>query len=283
MGQDTPLVGKPTTLTFANQKGGSGKSLAAYFFADILAERGERVLVVDCDGQSGNLSGDLGADVSCGASSLAGYLLARLDGSAAALAEYVQHLESLDVLAGTEQLNAVDLKLKLNPEGGFFLRDGLDSVRGAYDHVIVDTPGDFNLLSLNALMATDRVLIPCHADASGIKGAKTILESCEQVNGIRRRMGGRLEVVGIFLNDFNAQANVHRDMASTISAFCEASGVRLLGTRVRHSVKAIELTTFGKRAGELLPGTVRRGLVRDMYDLVEEYLSLEGDLGDGAR
>lgn len=265
-------------LTFANQKGGSGKSLAAYFFADILAERGERVLVVDCDGQEGNLSGDLGADKSPEAPSLAGLLQAMISRTSPDPVAYVQRLEFCDLLAGTDALASVDRQLSANSAFGreTFLRRALDPLAGSYDRVIVDTPGDFDTLSLNALVATEDVIVPCHADGSGIRGAATIVEMCE---GVRAAYNPALRVSGLFLNDYSRQSTVHRDMADAIASFCASKGVRMFDTRVCHSTNAGKLTTYGMRSEGLVTGTVRRGLVRDMNWLVDEWLGGAGKAG----
>lgn len=264
-------------VTFANQKGGSGKSLAAYFFANILAERGDRILLVDCDGQEGNVSGDFGADKSDATRSLCALVTSALDRGALTLVDCVQHVGRIDVLAGTTDLAALDVRLSAPGTIGSerLLACQLEPALASYDWVLIDTPGDFCQLSLNALVASDEVVIPCRAVMNSVTGAKVIMEA---VAATRDVYNPRLRVAGVFLNAFNRQSKVHREVAPMVKALCEQEGVPLMDTRVCNSVTADRATTFALEPSELVSGTVRRGLVRDMYDLVEEFCAIDARL-----
>lgn len=268
-------VSRARVITFANQKGGSGKSLAANLFARILSEGDDSVLVVDCDGQTGNLTSDLGVSKEVPERSLASLLDLPTRPKASDVEAAIQpapDLPGVSVLAGTESLAAVTTRLS-DPScigAELCLRRVVEAVSDRFDWVVIDTAGDFTKLSHAALVATDDVLIPCRATASSVQGAKTIIDL---VAAVAELNNPRLRVAGVFLNDFNGQAIVHRDIAQAVSSLCSATGTSLMATRLRHSVNADVIATYAKGPGELVRGTVRRGLVRDAYDLVGEYVS----------
>ncbi len=271
-----PRRRRARVLTFANQKGGSGKSLGANLFSKILAERGDSVLVVDCDDQAGNLSSDLEADKTL--PGLAELVRDAMAGTAETGTGFVQAVSpdgGIGLLAGSTNLAALNVELSspgaIGREG--LLRRALSRYYDSYDWIVIDTAGDFSVLSLAALVASDDVLVPCRATASSVQGASTIVRLCEQV---RDSYNPGLKVAGVFLNDFNAQALVHRDLADMVSRMCEATSTRLMSTRLRHSTKADALVSYSAGIGELAKGTVRRGLVMDAWCLVEEYLSTVG-------
>lgn len=267
------------TIAFANQKGGSGKSLCSNLFARILAEAGGRVLVVDCDDQSGNLSSDLDGDKS--RPGLAELVRSTMAGEAGDASPFVQAVGSggseVDLLCGSTNLASLNVELSSASSIGRerVLANALDRLRSSYDWVVIDTAGDFSELSLAALVATDDVIVPCRATGSSVQGAGTIVTLCQQVAA---SYNPGLRVAGVVLNDFNRQANVHRDLAGAVERVCEAQGVPLMATRLRHSTKADAIVSYSAGPSELVSGTVRRGLVRDAYDLVDEYL---GGIGEG--
>ena len=269
-----PSARRARILTFANQKGGSGKSLGANLFAKILAERGDSVLVVDCDDQAGNLSSDLGADKALpGLAELVRATLGEAPDLPSGYSQTVDAEGAIDVVAGSTNLAAVNVELSSPGAIGreSVLRRALERYLASYDWVVIDTAGDFSVLSLAALVASDDVLVPCRATASSVQGAATIVRLCEQV---RESYNPRLSVVGVFLNDFNSQALVHRDLAGTVARICEASSVRLMSARLRHSTKADALVSYSKGVSELSRGTVRRGLAMDAACLVDEYVGV---------
>ena len=271
----------PRVLTLANQKGGSGKSLAANVMSKILAEGGERVLVVDCDEQSGNLTGDLGVerDATAGTAGAVWDVLAGGEPDLGSLAQRAYDAPSggaVDVLAGNDGL--ASLAVELSKPGAIgrerVVSRALAGAAGRWDRVVIDTAGDFSVLSLAALAASDDVLVPCRPTASSVQGAATI---CRLAAQVRDSYNPRLRVAGLFLNDVNAQARVHRDISRMVAEVCAAEGVPLMRTRLRHSTKADEIASYAASPAELVRGTVARGLVRDAYDLAGEYLAATGE------
>lgn len=264
-------------LTLANQKGGSGKSLAANVISKILAERGRSVLVVDCDEQSGNLTGDMGVerDATGGTAEAISRVLSGAEPDVASLAQRAYDAPSgglVDVLAGTDGL--ASLAVELSKPGTIgrerVLGRAIEASLPAYDWVVVDTAGDFSVLSLSALVATDDVLVPCRPTSSSVQGASTICHLAEQV---RDNYNPRLRLAGLFLNDINPRTRVHRDVSAMVAKVCEAQGVPLMATSLRHSTKADEIASYAAAPSEVMGGTVAHGLVRDSYALVDEYLA----------
>lgn len=255
-------------ITFANQKGGSGKSLAANLFAGILTERGYKVLIVDCDEQAGNISSDFGADKSL--PGLAQAIQKRKDPSFD-VRSIIQSVNDIDILVGSKELATVITELKTNPVGSeSVLKRVLKPVMSGYDYVICDTAAGFSPISLAALTMTNDVLIPVRANMSSASGAKQIIDV---VNEIKDAYNEDLTIAGVFLNDYNKQTLVHQDFADVVGAICKQEQVKFMSARLRHSTNADKLTSYAYKPSELVKGSVARGLIRDAYELVDEYLS----------
>lgn len=261
---------KARVLAFASQKGGAAKTTTCWAFADALVADGYKVLCVDMDPQDGNLSLVLQADRDelNGTAELIGDVLGhkQIDPE-----DYIQHLRRCDVIAASSSLigTIVELTSAIGRESK--LRRGLAPMLGSYDFILIDTPGNLEILTLNALVAADDVIIPTSPDLSSASGARATLRA---IYAIRDECNPDLRVAGVALTNYKANTNLHREFADTIAALCEAEGVRLFDTRVRQSIKASEAQSYGRDLGSLNEGsTVDRGIVRDYKDLVGEYLA----------
>jgi chromosome partitioning protein len=193
-------------LALANQKGGVGKTTTAVNLAACLAEAGERTLVVDLDPQANATSG----------------LGERADGSAsedfldgAPLGEVVRRTRfaNLDLVPARAELAGVAVELARRANGERFLRTSLAPAREPYAFVFVDCPPSLGALTVSALAAADRVLVPVQCEYYALEGLTQLLGSIER---IRARLNARLSLAGIVLTMADGRTRLSADVAAEV-------------------------------------------------------------------
>ena len=168
--------------TIANQKGGVGKTTSAINIAVLLARRGERVLVIDCDPQFA-LTRQLGLETR----SLGVNLVDVLAGRAVASDAIVEGVHGVDVIPAARELAGVEMSLVEELGRERFLHDALEPMLDGYDEVLIDTPPNLGLLTVNALVCADQVLAPVSAeDEASLHG---ILELRVTIAKLAERLG----------------------------------------------------------------------------------------------
>jgi chromosome partitioning protein len=193
-------------FALANQKGGVGKTTTAINLAACLAEAGERTLIVDLDPQANATSG-LGER----ANGKSSYDL--LDG--APLAELVQRtrFSNLDLVASRADLAGADVELARRANGERFLAEPLAGARDRYPFVFLDCPPSLGPLTVNALAAAERVLVPVQCEYYALEGLTQLLASIERV---RARLNPRLAVAGLLLTMADRRTRLAADVEAEV-------------------------------------------------------------------
>jgi chromosome partitioning protein len=190
----------------ANQKGGVGKTTTALNVAACLAEAGERTLVVDLDPQANATSG-LGERVGGGSS----YDL--LDGASLDEVVHATRFENLSLVPARPELAGAAVELARHDGGDVFLKRSLDDARSRFSFVFIDCPPSLGPLTVNALAAADRVLVPVQCEYYALEGLTQLLHSIERVRG---RLNPRLSIAGMLLTMVDARTRLASDVAGEL-------------------------------------------------------------------
>lgn len=233
----------PTSITaITNQKGGVGKTTAAAALLTCLSQQGARVLGVDLDPQ-GSLGFSLGLDIEhCSTI----YDVLR---GAAEPQEVIAHTEICDILPSNILLSAAEVEF--NKAGReFLLKTALSKVQDQYDYIIIDTPPALNILTVNAYVASDSLIIPMAPEVLSLLGVSQIKETIESV---RNYYNSRLKVLGILLNRFNARLNLSREMLDLAQQIAAQLDTKVFETKIRNSVSVAEAPAHGISVVEYAP------------------------------
>ena len=223
-------------IAVTNQKGGVGKTTTAINVAAALAANDIKVLLIDCDPQ-GNATSGVGVQKTEGMHTLHDVLI---DGKEAKAAIQQTEMEGLDLIPADKNLIGVNLQLVNVDDRESILRKHLHGLRGEYRYIIIDCPPSLDLLTLNALMAADAVLIPIQCEFFALEGISSLIDTIERV---RDSFGHPLEIEGILLTMYDERTNLARQVAADLREFFQDE---VLKTVIPRSIRLAEAPSHGK-------------------------------------
>lgn len=234
----------PRILTLANQKGGVGKTTTAINLATALAAIGERVLIVDLDPQ-GNASTGLG--ISREGREISSYDV--LIGEAGvAEASIMTAVPNVAIVPSTLDLLGVELTIAQQADRAFKLRDAFRRLGDfrigdrPVSYVLIDCPPSLNLLTINALVAADAVLVPLQCEFFALEGLSQLLQTIEQ---IRTTLNPRLSIQGVVMTMFDRRNNLSEQVLADVRS---EMGSLVYDTVIPRNVRLSEAPSYGKPA-----------------------------------
>ena len=244
-------------IAVINQKGGVGKSTTALAIGAGLSLKGYSVLFIDLDAQ-GNLSYTLGADTK-------GYNAMGVLERPETAKEEIQHTPQGDIIASSPKLAGAD---KLLEETGkeYRLKEALDSLQGAYDYIIVDTPPALGILTINALTACTGAIIPAQADIYSLQGIAQLNSTIETV---KKYCNPSLSIMGIVLTRFNGRSIIRREVAEMLERTAEQLHTKLYTSKIRECTALVEAQATKQNIYSYAP---RSNATADYKALVDEIL-----------
>ena len=244
-------------IAIANQKGGVGKSTTSINLSAALAHLGQDCLIIDLDPQ-GNTTSGLGFDKSSIDDGIYSNLLEKKSPEKTIKATEV---ELLDILCSSPNMIGAEMELADQFSRENRLRDMLESIKSTYSFMIIDCPPSLGLLTINALTAADRVLIPIQGEYYALEGLAQFLEA---VDRIQNSVNPGLQIEGGVLTMFDQRFTLASQVKGELGKFF---GDTLFKTHIPRTVRLAEAPGFGKTIFQYDPRS--RGS--------EAYLALAGE------
>ncbi|MBQ9068360.1 MAG: ParA family protein [Eggerthellaceae bacterium] len=237
------VVNNTNVLAIINQKGGVGKSTTAINLAAALGEQGKSALVIDLDPQ-GNTTSGLGVDKGQVVNDIYSVLLG---GSEIKEAIIPDVCKGVDLIPATINLAGAEVELVNEMARESRLKAALSSLRGVYDYVFIDCPPALGLLTVNALVASDKLLIPIQCEFYALEGVTKLLDSMKRV---KTALNPSLDIYGVLLTMYDGRTMLAKQVAKEVLTFF---GELVFEAVIPRTVRLSEAPSFGKPITEYDP------------------------------
>ncbi len=258
-------------VSIANQKGGVGKSTTVQALAAGLSLKGYRVLVVDLDPQ-GNFTYATGFN----AEGLTAYEMLTGKATAQAVVAELPQWQRMHIIPAGRELIKADLEITATGKE-YRLKEALEPLAKKYDYVVLDTPPALGILTINALTASNLVIIPAQADIYSLQG---IGQLADTIGTVRKYCNQSLKIQGVLLTRYNARTILSRDMAEMMEQAAKGIKTFVYKAVIRESVVIKEAQASRMDIFTYAPNS---NVCTDYMSFVEEFAGRSGRNAKHAR
>ena len=223
-------------IAVANQKGGVGKTTTSVNLAAVMARLGKRVLLIDFDPQ-GNASVSLGVDKEALELTVFDSLIEGADLQDVIL---VSEESNVSILPSNGDLTAAEVELLEEDFGPTSLREMLKPVRNDYDYIIIDCPPTLNMLTLNALVAANGILVPVQCEYFALEGLSALMTTIDKV---KESLNPDLQIDGLLRTMHDRRNNLANDVSNEL---LKHFGMRVLQSIIPRNVRLAEAPSYGE-------------------------------------
>ena len=232
-------------IAVANQKGGVGKTTTTVNLAAALAEEGRKILLIDMDPQ-GNATSGVGIDKRAAENTVYELIIGGCKADESIVKTPVSNLDLIPAnidLSGAE-INLLDFK---NRE--YRLKEAIEPVKDRYDFILTDCPPSLNMLTVNALVAADSVLVPIQCEYYALEGLSQLLHS---VNLVKKRRNKKLKIEGVVFTMYDARTNLSAQVVENVKSTLKEN---IYETIIPRNIRLSEAPSYGLPVTEYAPNS----------------------------
>lgn len=215
-------------ITIINQKGGVAKTTTSQNLSYSLVKKGYKVLAIDLDSQQ-NLSYVIKASIDY--KSIYEVLSNKAD-----INETIQTIDKLDFIKASENLSIIDTVLYSTGKE-YKLKEKLQELKNKYDYIIIDTAPALNILTINALVASNELIITALADILSLQGIANLIET---IKPIKQYCNANLKIKGILLTKYNERLSLNKELLQSFESLAKANKTKIFKTKIRESIAVRE-------------------------------------------
>jgi chromosome partitioning protein len=223
-------------ISISNQKGGVGKTTTSINLSAILAKEGYKVLLIDNDPQ-GNAGSGLGMEIHELTNTSYEVLINEISANEAI---HRTDIENLGIIPSNINLSGAEIDLMTVEDKEFRLKNSLQSIRNRFDFIIIDCPPSLGVLTMNALAASDSVIITLQTEYFALEGLSQLMKI---ISLVQNNLNSSLELEGVLLTMFDKRTNLSNQVANDVREYFKE---KVFKTEIPRNIKLGEAPSFGK-------------------------------------